>query len=110
MNEQKRILDLFMKQFNRPTLRDTSDLTGIQLTRVFRLFNGSEMKLEEYLIFMNLIKEDTGKHSPLSRLAYECSQSLNVSVIKELENHLEQKLKLWNYLQTSKNINSEKMA
>ncbi len=110
MNEQKRILDLFMKQFNRPTLRDTADLTGIQLTRVFRLFNGSDMKLDEYLIFLNLIKEDTGKHSPLSRLAYECSNTLSASLVGELEMLLEQKLRLWNYLQTSKNANVEKMA
>lgn len=110
MNEQKRILEQFMKHFHHPTLRETSLMTGIQLTRVFRLFNGSEMKLEEYLIFINLIKEETGKHSPLSKLAYECSYLLSLSAVKELEILLEQKLKLWNYLQASKNLNSEKMA
>ena len=68
------------------------------------------MKLEEYLIFLSLIKEDSGKHSPLSRIAYDCSQTLSLNVVKELEMLLEQKLKLWGYLQNSKNVNAEKMA
>lgn len=48
MNLQSRILREYRELHPRHTLRETSQLTGIQLTRVFRLFNGHAMKLEEY--------------------------------------------------------------
>ena len=45
-----------------PTLKKIAADTGIQITRVFRLFNGSTMKLSEYQIFQHRVKEKNGTY------------------------------------------------
>lgn len=48
MNLQDATLKQFQEVFNGPTLKEISTLTGIQMTRIFRLMNGYEMKLSEW--------------------------------------------------------------
>lgn len=55
MNEQRRILELYLKLKNFPVLKKIADDTNIQLTRVHRLLKGHEMKLNEYLKFKEII-------------------------------------------------------
>ena len=57
MSLQSRILKEYRQQFPHHTLREISALTGIQLTRVFRLMNGAAMKLEEYELLSEVIGE-----------------------------------------------------
>lgn len=52
---QTRILEEFRSLYPRNTLRETSLQTGIQLTRVFRIYNGAPMKLAEYERFHELV-------------------------------------------------------
>lgn len=47
MTLQKRTLERYRQFFPRDTLKETSLRTGIQITRVFRLFNGKTMKVAE---------------------------------------------------------------
>ena len=48
MNElQKNVITSYMKKNFNPTLKKISKETGIQITRVFRILNGSEMKISE---------------------------------------------------------------
>lgn len=56
MKLQEKILREFQQAFPGETLRNISHLTGIQLTRVFRLMNGSAMKLDEYEAFLAAIE------------------------------------------------------
>lgn len=51
MDLQKKVIDDVMATHNRPTLKRLSEMTGIQLTRIFRIMNGAEMKLTEYQAF-----------------------------------------------------------
>lgn len=55
MSLQNRILKEYRQHYPQHTLREISHQTGIQLTRVFRLMNGSAMKLEEFESFSNAI-------------------------------------------------------
>ena len=53
--QQKIILNEFKKVFGDKSYRSISKITGIQNTRVFRIFNGSEMRVSEAEIFLELI-------------------------------------------------------
>lgn len=58
---QQSILNRYRSANPTDTLKEISKKTGIQLTRVFRLMNGSEMKLKEYEAFEQaLIQEQRG--------------------------------------------------
>ena len=46
-----------MKKMRNPTLRKISEDTNIQITRVFRILNGSEMKISEFEIFSSLVSQ-----------------------------------------------------
>ena len=48
MDLQKSTIAEFKKAYPEITLKKASQVLGIQITRVFRLFNGHEMRLGEY--------------------------------------------------------------
>ena len=90
---QDRILKQYMEFWDDPSLRDVSQDTGIQLTRVFRLMNGSPMKLEEYLIFRGKIAEKMKLECAFSALARECEDQLSIKTLLELSQFLKRALK-----------------
>jgi hypothetical protein len=57
MNVQKELLENYLKKFSNPTLKEIAADTGLNISRVFRLLNGSKMRLSEYLIFKNLVDD-----------------------------------------------------
>lgn len=61
MDLQIRIIEQVMERFNRPTLKKLSELTGIQVSRLFRILSGHEMKLGEYLQFCQCIGKSCGE-------------------------------------------------
>ena len=52
---QKKILKEYCQLNGWPSLREVSDDTGIQRTRVFRIMHGEEMRLGEYQIFKSKV-------------------------------------------------------
>lgn len=58
MNYQESIIKSFKETFPHKTLKTISAETGIQMTRVFRIFNGAEMKLKEYEAFERILNRD----------------------------------------------------
>ena len=95
MNLQKTILGQYILLKGRPTLKEISTDTGIQITRVFRIFNGATMSLSEYQIFRQKVKEDMGLINLLESIAFDCSLKLNPGAIKEIEIYLSRKLEIW---------------
>ena len=91
---QKNILDEYVKVFKNPTIREMSEDTGIQMTRVFRLFNGSKMRLNEYVIFKSAIEKERGISSSLSHLLEKSLYTLPREQLKKLEKELERALYL----------------
>jgi len=102
MDLQKTILNQYMLLNGKPTLKKISADTGIQLTRVFRILNGSTMKLSEYQIFNKKVKEKMGLTEGLEAIAFECSMRLSPEAIKDLEVFLKRKIETWKLAQISK--------
>ena len=96
MDLQKTIIQHYMLLNHQPTLRNIAKDTGIQMTRVFRILNGSTMKLSEYEIFHQRVKDQMGFSSSLENLAHQCFNELNVESIKEIENLMSRKIAILN--------------
>lgn len=96
MKFQESILQQYMKLTGNVTLKSISNDTGLQMTRIFRLLNGAEMKLNEYRKFFWKIQDRCGLKSDLQNLVDECVLRLPIGPIKEIEQILSRKLKLWN--------------
>jgi hypothetical protein len=57
MNLQQKTLMRYRYYFPHETLREIAFKTNINFTRVFRLYNGLAMRLEEFEIFSKFIEE-----------------------------------------------------
>ena len=99
MKLQKTILNQYMLLNNKPTLKKISEDTGIQLTRIFRLFNGSTMKLMEFEVFNKKVKEKMGLTDGLEAIALECSLKLSPGAILDLEVFMKRKIEIWKLTQ-----------
>lgn len=102
MELQKIVLGQYMLLNQNPTLKNISTDTGIQITRVFRLFNGATMKLSEYQVFQQRVREKMGLSDSLEAIALDCSLKLSPEAIKEIETLLKRKIELWKIKQASK--------
>jgi len=103
MQLQKIILGQYVLLNEQPTLKNISADTGIQITRVFRLFNGATMKLCEYQIFQQKVKEKMGLTNTLEAIAFDCSLKLSPQAIKEIETYLTRKMEIWKLKQPTAN-------
>lgn len=96
MSYQTHILNRYKETYPKHTLNEISKKTGIQVTRVFRILNGSEMKVSEYESFENAI--DTKSYSSLQLLktAKKCLATLSEESLNSLVQEMNLKLKLKN--------------
>lgn len=91
MKLQKAILKRYESLKKNPTIRDIAIDTGIQMTRVFRIMNGSEMKLSEYEVFKNKVTEENEK---IEGLVLDCERSLSQEAIHDVLGYIERKMTL----------------
>lgn len=89
MTLQQRTLRQYMQLRNQPCLREIANETGIQQTRVFRLLNGSRMKLDEWEVFNNIV---TQADADLEKLARDCLNELSIDQLSSLQAMMKQKL------------------
>lgn len=92
---QNRILKEYRSIFPRFTLRETSAQTGIQLTRIFRLFNGSAMRLDEYERFHQVVYGDSaasGLNGSFRRVTESIARNMSPIDLRKIVEMLEQKL------------------
>lgn len=90
---QDLIIEKYRQVYPQDTLRDISNKTKIQHTRVFRIFNGSEMKISEYETFEELLSINK-QNQHFQQLARECSRQLSTQTLNELYTQMKQTLKL----------------
>lgn len=84
-DKQKEIIKCYRRLFPDETLKEVSHKTGIQATRVFRIFNGHEMRVSEYEIFERLIDRQVGFESEeFVRYARICHKILGQNRVKEM--------------------------
>lgn len=98
MDLQKKILQDYRTLYPDLSLREISSRTGIQLTRVFRLFNGSPMKLCEYQVFHEMVEQVDLDRPELITLIKECESKLSANALSEVESLMKRKLALWKLL------------
>jgi len=103
MDLQKRIIEQYLNLNPNITLRKISSDTGIQMTRVFRILNGSEMKIAEYEIFRKKVTDKLGLCGVLEELAHECSITLSNESIKEIEALMKRKIQIKNLMKQLNN-------
>ncbi|MFZ9000999.1 MAG: hypothetical protein ACO20H_06825 [Bacteriovoracaceae bacterium] len=60
MNLQDSIIKSYKELFGKRTLSSISKHTGLNISRLFRIFNGAKMRLDEYEIFRCRILETKG--------------------------------------------------
>ncbi len=101
MNLQQSILDEYLSHFKKPTLKQISDDTGIQLTRVFRILNGAVMHLNEYETFYNRVQERKLGGVKLEELIKECQVKLSSEVLAEIKDAIQKKLYRSELIRTS---------
>ena len=94
MKLQAAVLKKYLDKMGKVTIREIADDTGIQMTRVFRIMNGAEMKLSEYEIFKERLNQSAGQ---VERLIFECEKKLSECAFKDIQIMLERKLILSSY-------------
>lgn len=91
----KKLQDSILRQYKEiypsDSLKEISKRTKIQITRVFRLFNGSEMKISEYESFYNSVSGKDKSH--LQELIHECETNLSHREIRKVQDYLSYNLK-----------------
>ena len=92
-NLQTTLINRYQTTYPADTLKEVSNKTGIQITRVFRLFNGSEMKISEYESFEKALKESKNQNE-FFQLSKECFSHLNKERLNYLSAFMKQSLKL----------------
>ena len=93
MNLQTSIIKRYKEVFPKDTIKMISEKTSIQLTRVFRLISGHEMKVSEFEKFENAIDKQCGI-SNLGNLSKQCLLELSHENLNELISFMQRKLNL----------------
>lgn len=105
MSVQKIVLKQFHESYPNAKLREISDKTGIQITRVFRILNGAEMKVSELESFQSISNGTQTNHSFIE-LSKKCALNLSANKRNFLQGMMEQSLKLHSFTNppTQKNM------
>lgn len=69
MTLQEKTIQRYRQLFPNQPLREVSARTGIQITRVFRLFNGKVMKVKELEAFERVISDKLAENPSFGKLA-----------------------------------------
>lgn len=77
MNLQKLTLNYVRQAYPGITLREIATQTGLDQTRVFRIFKGHEMKLSEYQV-LNTFIEMKGRKNSVLKLQHLIDESLEI--------------------------------
>jgi hypothetical protein len=103
MSLQNKTIQRYRLFFPQETLRQVSERTGIQITRVFRLFNGKNMKVGELEAFesaVNIKLAENPNFSRLSMIVEEASAILTNEEIGKLADYMERRVNNRKYSRT----------
>jgi hypothetical protein len=103
MTLQNKIIQRYRLFYPQETLREASERTGIQITRVFRLFNGKTMKVSELEAFESAINKKVAESPQYSRLNNIVEEALSIFTNEELSkvaDHIERRVANKKYSRT----------
>lgn len=95
MKLEQQTIQIYKKTFPFETLRETSERTGIQVTRIFRLFAGRKMRVQELEAFQRAIDLKNGttkKPNELHTLIQELILTLDEGEMSYITDYLVRKL------------------
>ncbi len=95
MRLENKIIERYRQLFPKETLKESSARTGIQITRVYRLFLGKPMKVHELEAFEKAINEGMSTNPNHSRLTYvleEASALLTNEELGKLADYFERRV------------------
>lgn len=84
MTLQQKTIQRYRQLFPNETLREISARTGIQITRVFRLFNGKTMKVGELEAFETAINAKIAENPSFARLSSVVEDASSILTNDEL--------------------------
>jgi predicted DNA-binding protein YlxM (UPF0122 family) len=85
---QKKIISDYFQVFGKESLKKISKKTNINVTRIFRLVNGAEMKLSEYEKFHSLVQKNSQENRSekfINDVRLESGSSSLNQMIEDLE-------------------------
>ena len=95
MNQlQTKLITTYKEKFPKDTYKEISKKTNIQQTRVFRIFNGSEMKLSEYEAIEDITKDAKPSLFDLRKVMRLCEKTFSFDEISELLEEINYKLEI----------------
>lgn len=100
MSLQKTTLQRYRQIFPQDTLREVSARTGIQITRVFRLFSGKTMKVGELEAFQTAITNKISSSPGSARFSSLVDEAIAVlcdEELKKLNDYMERKINTKTY-------------
>lgn len=96
MSLQKKVFERYYAAVSNLTYKQISNETGIQITRVFRILNGSKMRLDEFQAVEQAIARHTQSSDTFEfmELARSCTEILSEDALNDLKNLLYRKVAL----------------
>ncbi|MCT4643220.1 MAG: hypothetical protein N4A33_13095 [Bacteriovoracaceae bacterium] len=92
---QTKIIEKYKLIYPNDTIKDISQKTGIQFTRVFRILNFAPMKLSEYEAFNHAIEKELATNEvQFINLASKIYQNASPSKVNTIFKELSQLLKI----------------
>ena len=110
MSLQKKTLQRYRQLFPCDTLREISARTGVQITRVFRLYNGKTMKVKELEAFENAINERISQipsYSHLSTVLEDAALVLTTDEFSKIVEYVHRRVKARSYVRLYSHSNYE---
>ncbi len=103
MSLQHKTIQRYRLFYPQETLRQMSERTGIQITRVFRLLNGKPMKLGEFEAFEGAVQSKLNENKSFGRLQSLLEESASLLTNEELArlgDYVERKIENKKYTRT----------
>jgi hypothetical protein len=105
MNPNEDLLKRFNAEYGKLTYREMAEITGLNVSRLFRLQNGSAMKVSEMVVFKKLIGQKAYSENSLREIFEMCLEKMNLKTQRELELMLLRKLTLVDMLSIKEEVN-----
>lgn len=100
MNPNEDLLKRFNAEYGKLTYREMADITGLNISRLFRLQNGAAMKVSEMLTFKKLIGQKAYSENSLREIFEMCLEKMSFKAQRDLELMLLRKLSLADMMKT----------
>jgi predicted transcriptional regulator len=102
MNIQREVLEHFKGTFGERSYSEYSKIVGIERTRVFRLFQGADMKVSELEKFQTVLHTESSGKSGWFKAMTEFDRVADKKIKKEQQALIERKLHLKAVLEQAK--------